>query len=67
MNSQIQEREHNLVTWMRRVLLLPWILLGLVGLSAHADELKPETAAAFDRYIAATEARMDDDLRSINF
>ena len=52
---------------MRAVLLLLWILLGLVGVSAHADELRPETSVAFERYIAATEARMDNDIRLNQF
>jgi hypothetical protein len=34
---------------------------------ARASELRPETIAAFDRYVHATEARMDDDLRDGNF
>jgi hypothetical protein len=37
------------------------------GTSVHASNLKPETAAAFDRYIAATETQMDDDLRAGRF
>jgi hypothetical protein len=52
---------------MQLVLLVPWILLGTVEIPAHADDLKPETSAAFDRYIAATEARMDDDVRRNQF
>ncbi len=40
---------------------------GLVGAPAHAAELKPETVAAFQRYIRATEAQMDDDLRNNQF
>src|SRR5262249_50390452 len=30
---------------------------------SNAAELKPETAAAFDRYVSATEARMTGELR----
>jgi hypothetical protein len=52
---------------MQLVLLVTWILLGTAEMPAHADELKPETNAAFDRYIAATEARMDDDVRLNQF
>jgi hypothetical protein len=33
----------------------------------QAAQLKPDTAAAFDRYIHATEARMADDLRGGHF
>jgi hypothetical protein len=43
------------------------ILPGLCGISARAAQLKPETAAAFERYVAATEARMDDDVRLNQF
>jgi hypothetical protein len=50
-----------------QTVLLLWILPGLVAISAHADELKPETSAAFDRYIGATEARMDNDVRLNQF
>jgi hypothetical protein len=31
------------------------------GMAARATELKPDTAAAFDRYVRAMEARMDED------
>lgn len=44
-----------------------WLVAGLAGAAAHATELKPETTAAFDRYIRATEARMDDDARHDHF
>ena len=37
------------------------------GSSARASQLKPETSAAFDRYVSLTEARMDDDLRLDQF
>jgi hypothetical protein len=39
----------------------------MFGISALAADLKPETVAAFDRYIAATEARMDEDVRLNQF
>lgn len=43
------------------------ILPGLLGIPARASQLKPETAAAFERYVALTEARMDDDVRLDQF
>ena len=43
------------------------VLPGLTGTSARAAQLKPETVAAFDHYVAVTEARMDDDLRLNQF
>ena len=39
----------------------------LLGATADAVELKSETAAAFDRYVHATERRMEDDLRADRF
>jgi hypothetical protein len=42
-------------------------IIGLLVPPAQAAELKPETVAAFDRYIRATEARMDEDLREGRF
>ena len=68
MNAVIKWREHNLAGMKCGVLLMPLIiLLGPVGIAAHAEELKPETVAAFDHYIAATEARMDSDMRLNQF
>lgn len=43
------------------------ILAGLAGSPSLEAQLKPETAAAFDRYVAATEARMNDDVRLNQF
>jgi len=52
---------------LQKLFLLFWILRGLAGTSAHAAEPKPETVAAFERYIAATESRMDENLRHNRF
>jgi hypothetical protein len=52
---------------MQKLIHLFWILPTLAGIPARAAEPKPETIAAFDRYIAAIEARMDDDLRTNKF
>lgn len=46
---------------LQRLALVYGILAGLLAPAAPAVELKPETVAAFDRYIAATEARMNQD------
>ena len=43
------------------MLVVLCILADLCGMAARATELKPETAAAFDRYVRAMEARMDED------
>ena len=42
-------------------------LPGFFGISAHANDLKPETVAAFNRYVSATEARMENDSRAGQF
>lgn len=52
---------------MRKAFFVFWIALQLTGICASATELKPETAASFDRYIRAVEARMDEDLRRNQF
>ncbi len=44
-------------------LLLSCVLVGSAIASADNSELQSKTAASFDRYVHATEARMDDDLR----
>jgi hypothetical protein len=46
---------------MRTILVGLCILVDFGGVAARATELKPDTAAAFDRYIHAMEARMDED------
>src|ERR1035438_6088112 len=46
---------------MRRMFWLLGILLSVGVTAARATELKAETAAAFDRYVRAMEARMDED------
>jgi hypothetical protein len=45
---------------------LPVISLAFAG-AAHASELKPETIAAFDRYVRVSEARMADQTRDNQF
>jgi hypothetical protein len=46
---------------MRGILVALCILVDLGGVAARATELKPDTVAAFDRYVHAMEARMDED------
>ena len=46
---------------MRTILVGLCILVDLAGTAARATELKPDTAAAFDRYVHAMEARMDEE------
>jgi len=50
-----------------RALLAGWAVISLLVAPAQGAELKPETVAAFNRYIGATEARMDEDLRASHF
>lgn len=52
---------------MRKAFFVCWIALELTGICARATELKPETAASFDRYLRAVEARMDEDVRRSQF
>jgi hypothetical protein len=47
--------------------LLRWLVVGVLVAPTQAAELKSDTAAAFDRYIRATEAQHADDLRSEHF
>jgi hypothetical protein len=51
----------------RAMSLLRCFVVGLLVASAQATELKANTAAAFDRYIRATEAQHTDDLRNGHF
>lgn len=51
----------------RKTFLVCWLVAELTGIPGRAAELKPETAASFDRYIRAVEARMDDDVRHNQF
>jgi len=46
---------------MRTIVGVLGILLSVGGMAARATELKPDTTAAFDRYVRAMEARMDED------
>jgi hypothetical protein len=46
---------------MRGILIALCILVDLGGVAARATELKPDTVAAFDRYVHAMEVRMDED------
>jgi hypothetical protein len=47
--------------------LTRWLLVGALVVPAQAAELKPDTLAAFDRYIRATEAQHAEDLRGQHF
>jgi hypothetical protein len=60
-------RTHLLTGQTQTLFLVFMILSGLAGTSTCAGQVKPETATAFDRYVAVTQARMDDDLRLNQF
>jgi hypothetical protein len=49
------------------IFFIAWMVVSLAAPPARASELRPETVEAFDRYVHASEARMDDDLRDGNF
>ena len=51
----------------KAICLLRWLVVGVLVAPAQAAELKEDTAAAFDRYIRATEVQHADDLRSGRF
>lgn len=52
---------------LQKLALLFGIFAGLSGTPARAEQLKPETAAAFETYVKITEARMDDGVRNNRF
>jgi hypothetical protein len=52
---------------LQKIVLLISIFPWLYGVSARATELKPDTAAAFDRYVRLTESKMESDLQSNRF
>ena len=52
---------------LQRILLVYWILSALSEAPARAADLRPETVAAFERYVRAMENRMDDDIRENQF
>ena len=66
-HSQTGKQTRHFPTELQKCVLASWILTALFGTSARASELRPETVAAFDRYIAATEARMGEDIRLNEF
>ena len=65
--SHTHEHTQHLAGQMQKLVLVFFILPGLAGTSARAAQLKPETVAAFERYAAVAEARMDDDVRLNQF
>ena len=66
-SSSTHKRSRPVAGWVQALFLSLWILPGSAAIPARADELKAETAAAFARYIGATEARMSDDVRLNQF
>src|SRR6202162_3301887 len=61
-SEQFLAAEGRMLLPMRTIFVALCILVDLGGMAARATELKPETAAAFDRYVRAMEARMDEDI-----
>jgi hypothetical protein len=66
-HSQTRKHTRSFKRQLQKLVLWFWILPGLFAISTNASELKTETIAAFDRYIAATEARMDEEVRLHQF
>ena len=65
--SKARDRSISLSLLLRKIVLLISIFPCLHGVSARATELKPETAAAFDRYVRLTESKMENDLQNNRF
>jgi hypothetical protein len=59
--------KHPLIPLFQKLSIVFLILAGLTTTSARAAQVKPETIAAFEHYIAVTEARMEDDVRLDQF
>ena len=66
-HSETRKHTQSFKRQVQKWVLLFLIFPGLFAISTGASELKPETIAAFERYIAATEARMDEDVRLHQF
>jgi len=64
---QLFPHRHHARSRMKKTLVVFWCMAALGVTPVGATELKGETAAAFDRYIRATEARMDDDVTEDEF
>lgn len=61
--------EHHSVSGARALAKLAFLfaLVFFGAGSAHAEQLKPETVAAFDHYVQLSEARMSEEIASGNF
>jgi hypothetical protein len=62
-----EDKGIRLIRSSKAMCLLRWLVVGVLVAPAQAAELKPATAAAFDRYIRTTEAQHADDLRGNHF
>jgi hypothetical protein len=65
--SKARDHSNSLGFLLQKIVLLISIFPWLNGVSARATGLKPETAAAFDRYVRLTESKMENDLQSNRF
>jgi hypothetical protein len=65
--SPVHKDSHGFSRPLQQVVPIFWILSGLFASTARATDLKPETVAAFEHYIAATEAQMDVAARANQF
>jgi hypothetical protein len=65
--SQTRNLARQFTRQLPKLVLVFLVLPGLTWSAAPAAELKPETVAAFDHYVAVTEARMGDDIRLNQF
>jgi hypothetical protein len=65
--SKAHDRANRCGTVLPKIVLLLSIFPWLLGISARATELKPETAAAFDHYVRITESKMESELDGKQF
>ncbi|HEX3378024.1 MAG TPA: hypothetical protein VHS29_14235 [Candidatus Acidoferrales bacterium] len=65
--SKARDHTNSLSLLLQKIALLIFIFPWLHGVSARATELKPETAAAFDRYVRITESKMESNLQNNRF
>jgi hypothetical protein len=64
-NGRNQASRSNLI--FRKILVFTLFLPWLLGVPVRASDLKPETSAAFDRYVQSTESMMAKDLDANQF
>jgi hypothetical protein len=65
--SKARDRANSFGPLFQKIIILISIFPWLLGTSARATELKPETVAAFDHYVRMTESKMESELNGNEF